>query len=80
MITTEIIAFGIAKDILKQKKILCQSPSGKISEIRQKLIADYPEFERLSSLKFAVETRYVSDDYVVKSREIVVLIPPVSGG
>lgn len=80
MINTEIIAFGIAKDILKQKQTFCQTETGKIAEIRQKLIAEYPDFQRLNSLKFAVETNYVSEDYVLKDGESVVLIPPVSGG
>lgn len=80
MMNTEIIAFGIAKEILEKKQIFCQTESGTIAEIRHKLVADYPAFQRLNSLKFAVGKNYVSEDYILKDGESVVIIPPVSGG
>ena len=77
----EITAFGIAKDILKQKRFkveLPQSPS--VADLRRVLIDQFPDFEKLASLKFAVNTEYVSDNYELVENDEVVLIPPVSGG
>ena len=40
----------------------------------------YPEFEKLKSLKFAVNEDYQEDGYRLKENDEVVIIPPVSGG
>ena len=77
----EITAFGIAKDILRQKQMVLDcAESAMVGDVRAQLIQNFPDFEKLASLKFAVNTEYVSDDYQLKSNDEVVLIPPVSGG
>ena len=48
--------------------------------VRKELISQFPDFEKLASLKFAVNTNYVDDSYQLKENDEVVLIPPVSGG
>lgn len=76
-----ITAFGIAKDILKQKQIqLDFSDQASVGDLRVELIHKFPEFEKLASLKFAVNTDYVDDTYQLNEKDEVVLIPPVSGG
>ena len=76
-----ITAFGIAKDILQQKQIELEcSDSSSVGDVRDQLIQNFPEFEKLASLKFAVNTEYVADDYQLNANDEVVLIPPVSGG
>ncbi len=76
-----ITAFGIAKDILQQKQIELNCDDGaSVSEIRSRLIQDFPDFDKLASLRFAVNTEYVGDDYQLNANDEVVLIPPVSGG
>lgn len=77
----KLIAFGIAKDILSNSSIDMEvSESSKISDIKEKLISDFPEFEKLNSLKFAVNEDYQEDNYTVKESDEIVIIPPVSGG
>lgn len=76
----EIISFGIAKDILKSKKLTILLDDSTIGGLRQKLISEFPEFDKLRSLKFAVNTDYVNDEFQLKENDEVVLIPPVSGG
>ena len=77
----EITAFGIAKDILQQKQMVLDcADSARVGDVRAQLIQNFPDFEKLASLKFAVNTEYVADDYPLKSNDEVVLIPPVSGG
>ncbi len=78
--TIEITAFGIAKDILKSKKLTVSITEQTIGGLRRQLIKDFPDFEKLRSLKFAVNTDYVSDEFQLKDNDEVVLIPPVSGG
>jgi len=77
----EVIAFGIAKDILKGKSInLSLADGSSVGTARQSLIDQYPAFETLASLQLAVNAEYVEDDYVLQENDEVVLIPPVSGG
>jgi len=76
----EITAFGIAKDILNHKKLSIQFNGNTVGELRSQLMVDFPDFEKLRSLKFAVNTDYVEDSFELKATDEVVLIPPVSGG
>ncbi len=77
----EIIAFGIAKDIIQGKSVAMNLALGAtVSDVKKDLIRDYPDFQSLASLKLAVNAEYVSDDYILNENDEVVLIPPVSGG
>ena len=77
----EIIAFGIAKDILESKSVSLElSEDSTVAGAREALVARFPKFETLASLQLAVNAEYVRDDYVLQENDEVVLIPPVSGG
>ncbi|MCE7995355.1 MAG: MoaD/ThiS family protein [Roseivirga sp.] len=77
----EIVAFGIAKDILKGKSIQLEVASAAtVEQVKKQLVNDYPDFQTLASLQLAVNAEYVVDDYVLNENDEVVLIPPVSGG
>ena len=77
----EIIAFGIAKDILGSKRVnLSLDEAGSVGMARQKLMGQYPRFKTLASLQLAVNAEYVTDDHLLQENDELVLIPPVSGG
>ena len=76
----KITAFGIAKDILGDKHLELEVNGEELSLVRKELISQFPDFEKLASLKFAVNTNYVDDSYQLNENDEVVLIPPVSGG
>ena len=77
----EIIAFGIAKDILGSKRVnLSVDEAGTVGMARQKLMKQYPRFKTLASLQLAVNAEYVADDHLLQENDEVVIIPPVSGG
>jgi molybdopterin synthase sulfur carrier subunit len=44
------------------------------------LIEKYPSFQKLSSLRIAVNEEYAEDHTEIKETDEIVLIPPVSGG
>lgn len=75
-----LLCFGIAKDILgtSQTSLELQGPS--LKSLREQLCEAYPEFERLSSLRFAVDETYQEDSFELKEGSLVAIIPPVSGG
>ena len=52
-----------------------------IADLRASLLILHPQLEAvLGHSAFAVDQRYVDDDYVVGDRHEVACIPPVSGG
>ncbi|HLF64626.1 MAG TPA: MoaD/ThiS family protein [Saprospiraceae bacterium] len=76
-----LLAFGIAKDILRAKNVSYELKEGNnIATLKSALTSDHPQFRLLSSISFAVNEEYVSDDYILQEGDEVVLIPPVSGG
>lgn len=75
------MAFGIARDILKDSNITFEINKGKtIGDLKNALTKQYPEFEKLASLRFAVDEDYQEDDFELSEENEVVIIPPVSGG
>ena len=77
----QILAFGIARDILKSNKTALELPaSTTVQSLKEHLLAVHPDFSKLKSLRFAVNEEYVDDSHVLASGDEVVLIPPVSGG
>ena len=77
----DIIAFGVARDILRAKTLQLEMPAGSnLASLRASLCLQYPEFQRLRSLAFAVNENYQFDEYILSDKDEVVLIPPVSGG
>ena len=79
--TIKIRAFGIAKDILSATSLSYEIPDGStVSDLKSRLMQDYPDFDRLRSLAFAINESYVDDGNEIVQGDEVVLIPPVSGG
>jgi len=79
--TIRLLAFGIAKDILKTGSMQYEIQDGySIADLKTALLAEYSEFKQLSMLSFAVNEDYVHNDFVLQEGDEVILIPPVSGG
>lgn len=76
-----ILAFGIAKEIIQgsQLQLILDNPAT-VADVKQQLCRRFPEFERLASLRIAVNNEYADDDQPLKEQDEVVIIPPVSGG
>ncbi len=76
-----LIAFGIAKEIIKAKQLDFEVAQGDtIATLKSKLYQRFPEFGQLKSLSFAVGEDYQDDSHVLRENDEVVIIPPVSGG
>lgn len=76
----KLLCFGISKDILGGSELAMDVQSVSIKELKNELCSKYPEFERLSSLRFAVNESYQEDDFALSEGLQVAIIPPVSGG
>ncbi|MFK7949336.1 MAG: MoaD/ThiS family protein [Saprospiraceae bacterium] len=79
--TINLIAFGIAKDILGQRKLSVEiTENSQISDLKNTLIEQYPDFKKLAKLSFAINEAYQTDDFSLSANQEVVIIPPVAGG
>ncbi|TAH10016.1 MAG: MoaD/ThiS family protein [Runella slithyformis] len=51
-----------------------------VTDLKNLLINQFPDFQKLASLRVAVNTEYADDSTTLRSNDEIVLIPPVSGG
>lgn len=76
-----LLAFGIAREILKTKTLELEVQSGDtIAVLKDKLLKQYPDLGKLKSLSFAVGENYQQDSFTLSDKDEVAIIPPVSGG
>lgn len=76
-----VVGFGIAKDILGSNSVDLEVPEVfSVADLKARLFARYPAFEKLRSLAIAVNSEYARDDLTLQVQDDIVLIPPVSGG
>lgn len=75
-----LVAFGIARDILQASQMSYEAQFHNIGELRSSLFKDFPEFQKLNSLSFAVNEEYQEETFPLADGLEVVIIPPVSGG
>ena len=77
----QLLAFGLAKDILGQQRLEMELEEGVSSEeFEQHLQKAYPALGESLSIRLAVNETYVQEAITLKDGDEVALIPPVSGG
>jgi len=76
-----ILAFGIAKDIINSSTLGIEISEGTtVGQLKKQLTSQFPDFEKLRSLSIAVNQEYQEDDFLLNEKDEIVIIPPVSGG
>lgn len=76
-----LICYGITKDILGGFEKQIEVEDGlTVGGLKKELTVRFPDFEKLRSLRIAINTEYAEDQSVLNANDEVVLIPPVSGG
>ena len=75
----QITAYGIARDIAGRSFEL-EVEGATVRDLRTALLLAYPPLASLKSLMVAVNENYAGDDALINPEDVVVLIPPVSGG
>ena len=77
----KVLAFGIAKEILGNRQLSLELPdAASVEDLKDHLVQQFPEFDKLRSLSIAVNQNYVKDSQSLSPQDEVVIIPPVSGG
>ena len=72
--------FGIAKDIVGTSTLNIVHQISTVDELLVYLKAEYPDFEKLTSLLVAVNDEYALPETEINNNDEVAIIPPVSGG
>ena len=77
----KIVAFGIAKDILKGRELAMTVEDGAtVADVKNQLKEEFPDFQKLVKFSLAVGEEYREDDFVIGANQEVIVIPPVAGG
>jgi len=77
----KILFFGILKDIIGENSLELQLENNStISKLKERLLNEYGKLNSFSNFSIAVNEEYVDLNYILKSNDVVALIPPVSGG
>lgn len=76
-----LLAFGIAKDIVGSQKSAMEVQSGMTSNQLMTLLSEtYPQMAETNAMRLAVNEEYVQEVVILQDGDEVALIPPVSGG
>jgi molybdopterin synthase sulfur carrier subunit len=79
--TLQILTFGIARDIVGSSTLAFETDdSTTVEGLKKQLFERYPRFGDLRSLLIAVNSEYGGEDKILREKDEIALIPPVSGG
>jgi molybdopterin converting factor subunit 1 len=77
----KILFFGIVRDITNKNTFDIDIDSSMNIEQFVSLLQDkFTGFPDITSFTIAVNEEYVEKDFVLKAKDVVAIIPPVSGG
>ena len=73
--------FGITVDLIGESELdVVVSRSISIGAFKAVLKEKYPQLKNIDSYAIAVNEAYAEDALLLKSNDVVAIIPPVSGG
>ena len=77
----QILFFGITTDLVGSNSILFKLPENTtVKQLKELLISDYSSLKNMREFAIAVNEEYAENEVILKVRDIVAVIPPVSGG
>ena len=79
----KVLFYGRLAEAIGQELEIDAQPGSSVGELRDRLVAEYPEIENVLRNKRAracVGQTLVGDDYVPAPSDTVEFLPPVSGG
>lgn len=79
--TINVLAFGIAKEILGGNSVSVVLEDGTSADaLKHQLEVQYPGLKKLSTVMIAVNNSYAAAGMIIQPGDEVAIIPPVSGG
>jgi len=73
--------FGITKDLIGASELKIDvAENSSVKDFETILKNEFSTLENLNSYAIAVNEAYANDDLILKTGDVVAIIPPVSGG
>jgi molybdopterin synthase sulfur carrier subunit len=73
--------FGIAKDLCGSPELFLDIPENmSIEEFESFLCGKFSGLSDIRNFAFAANETFVERDYQIKEKDVIALLPPVSGG
>jgi len=81
MIKFKVLLFGVTRDLAGKNQLDIELEEGSnVKMLLEKLGSDFSRLSEMKSLMIAVNNEYTKPDYILKEKDEIALIPPVSGG
>jgi len=81
MMIIKTLFFGIAKDLIGASELKIDvAENSSVKDFETILKNEFLTLENLNSYAIAVNEAYANDDLILKTGDVVAIIPPVSGG
>jgi molybdopterin synthase sulfur carrier subunit len=76
----KVYLYAMLKDYFDHE-VWLQQPVHTIDELKEKLLAQNENArDLLDSCRFAVNDRFIDNNYIFQSHDVVSILPPASGG
>lgn len=77
----KLLLFGIVADLIGENAIdLTLKDKSSVKEFKVSMVEKYPQLKNYNSYAIAVNETYAQDEAELKDKDVVAIIPPVSGG
>ncbi len=70
----------MSRDLVGKGSISMELDQQDVGNFKELLRKEFPSFSELDTFAVAVNESYAEDDMLLADRDIVAIIPPVSGG
>ena len=76
-----VLAFGIIGEIMHTSSTEMEFPENlSVQDFKLELLKKYPQIKSVSSFAIAINETYATEDTIIRDKDTVAIIPPVSGG
>ena len=77
----KLLLFGITRDLLNANELSFEVLENiNVGDLKKELLSKYPQVENISSYAIAINESYANDNVKLREKDVVAIIPPVSGG
>tara|TARA_B110000240_G_C13488761_1_gene448661 strand:- start:1631 stop:1921 length:291 start_codon:yes stop_codon:yes gene_type:complete len=77
----KLLLFGITRDLLNANELSFEVLENiNVGDLKKELRSKYPQVENISSYAIAINESYANDNVKLREKDVVAIIPPVSGG
>lgn len=77
-----VLLFGITRELINSNSININIKAGSsVNDFKTELEKKFPQLKNLNSYAIAINENYVANEHmIIQDKDIVAIIPPVSGG